>query len=98
MPASWRLGASPWTVPGTFGGISYLRDKIASSRPKPIGRWQGSIPFRETTSSFLFPNPPPDESFNVTDHKRCQPVMAGAALHIVERYLCHAAPVDADRR
>ena len=56
MPASWRLEGSPWMAPGTSGGISYPRERIASSRPKLIGRWQGSIWFLEIPSSSPFQN------------------------------------------
>jgi redox-sensitive bicupin YhaK (pirin superfamily) len=67
-PTSWRSVGSPWTAPGTSGGISYLREEIASNRPKLIGRWQGLTLFPATPNSSLFPNLRPDgQSPNATD-------------------------------
>ena len=36
------LGGDQWTAPDISGGISCLREKIASSRPKLTGRWRDS--------------------------------------------------------
>ena len=61
MPASWRLEGSQWMGPGTFGGISSLREKIASSRPKLTGGWRNFTRYPEIQSLFHFQslNPKP---------------------------------------
>lgn len=64
-PASWRLEGNRWMGLGTSSGISYPQEKIALSRPKLIGRWQGLTPFPATASSFRFPSPTPDGSLQM---------------------------------
>src|SRR5690349_957789 len=49
-PDSWRLEGSQWMDPGTFGGISSLREKIASSRPRPTGEWRDLTLYLEIQS------------------------------------------------
>ena len=63
------LGGEPMDGPGTSGGISYLREKIASNRPKPIGRWQGLTLFPAIPSPFRFLSPTPDGGLHGTDHE-----------------------------
>ena len=59
-PASWRLEASQWMDPGTFGGISCLREKIASSRPRPTGGWRDSNSVPGDSEFIPLPEPEPE--------------------------------------
>ena len=56
-PALWRLEGILWMAPGTFGGILCPQGKIASSRPKQIGRWESLTPSREIPNSSRFRSP-----------------------------------------
>jgi redox-sensitive bicupin YhaK (pirin superfamily) len=56
------LGGEPMDGPRTSSGILYPPEKIASNRPKPIGRWHDLTQFPAIPSSLRFPNPTPDGS------------------------------------